>query len=262
MERRRKKILGGLCALTFFATYACASYAGKNTDSYWSSFDTREGARADLTSGFVVVDAASSNGTDDGIGPFRGSGPSFTDEDVILEENSDEETTSQDKKPENVYWKEITINAGDTLSKIADAHGIAIKDIMRANELTDQHRVREGQVLFIPDSPERVLETLAYVKQLKNEEIARRKTAEHVKITFYVVKDGDSLWSVANAFDLDVNTLFGCNKISDSDILKVERQSAFPTRTVSTSRFAPTRRSKSWLRSTAFSPRPFIRPTI
>lgn len=221
MEKRRKKILGGLCALTFFATYACASYAGKNTDSYWSSFDTREGARADLTSGFVVVDATSSSSANDGIGPFRSNGPSFTDEDVILEENGDEETTSPDKKPEKVYWKEITINAGETLSKIAEAHGIAIKDIMRANELTDQHRVREGQVLFVPDSPEHVLETLAYVKQLKNEEIAKRKKAETVKITYYVVKDGDSLWSVANAFDLDVNTLFGCNKISDSDILKV-----------------------------------------
>lgn len=220
MEKRKKGILGGLCAFTLFATYACASYAGKNADSYWSSFDTREGARADLTSGFVVVDATSSSGSDDGIGPFKGSGPSFTDEDVILEEGTSEETSS-DKQPETVYWKEITIGAGETLSKIAEIHGIAIKDIMRANELTDQHRLREGQVLFIPNSPERVLETLAHVKALKNEEIVRRKQAEKLKVTFYVVKDGDSLWSVANAFDLDVNTLFGCNKISDSDVLKV-----------------------------------------
>lgn len=221
MDKRKKSIMGGLCVLTLVAVCTCASYAGRNTGSYWSSFNSREGARADLSSGFVVVDAITPGAEGDGIGPFRAGGPSFADEDVILEENTGDGEENQDKKTEAVYWKEIAVKAGDTLSKIAEEHGVPIKDIMRANELTDQHRLREGQILFIPDGADRVLETLAYVRQLKNEEIAKRKQAEPVKATFYVVKDGDSLWSVANAFDLDVNTLFGSNKISDTDILKV-----------------------------------------
>lgn len=222
METRKKKILGGLCAFALLSVYACASYANKSTDPFWSSFYTKEGALADNSTGFIVVDATTSGGTEDGIGPFKGNGPSFTDADVILEEDgSDDEDASQDKRPQNVYWKEIEISAGDTLSKLAETHGITIKDIMTANELTDQHKLREGQVLFIPDSSDRVLETLAHVRHLKSEEIARRKQAEPLKITFYVVKPGDNLWSVANAFDLDVNTLYGCNKISETDILKV-----------------------------------------
>lgn len=223
METRKKKILGGLCAFALLSVYACASYANKNTDTYWASFYTREDARADYSSGFVVVDAASSGASDEGIGPFsRGSGPSFTDADVILEEDkAGEEETSQDKKPGNVYWKEIEINAGDTLSMLAETHSVQIKDIMTANELTDQHKLREGQILFIPNSSDRVLETLAHVRHLKNEEIARRKQAAPLKITSYVIKTGDNLWSVANAFDLDVNTLYGSNTISETDILKV-----------------------------------------
>lgn len=221
MEKSRKKIMGGLCVLTLVTTYACASYAGKNTDSYWSSFDARVGARSDLSSGFIVIDATAPGAEGEGIGPFKAIGPSFTDGEVILEEGAPGGEAGQDKSGEKVYWKEIAIKAGDTLSKLADESGIAIKDIMRANELTDQHKLREGQVLFIPDNSERVLETLSHVRRLKSDEIERRKQAAPVKVTLYVVKEGDSLWSVANAFDLDVNTLFGCNKISDTDILKV-----------------------------------------
>lgn len=222
METRKKKILGGLCAFALLSVYACASYANKNTDSYWSSFYAREGARADYSSGFVVVDAVSPGATGEGIGPFKGNGPSFTDADVVLEEDeNDRDVKSKDKKPENVYWKEVEINTGDTLSKLSDTYGILIKDIMRANELTDRHRLREGQTLFIPDSADRVLETLAHVRQLKNEEISRRKQAEPVKISLYAIKAGDNLWSVANAFDVDVNTIYGCNTISETDVLKV-----------------------------------------
>lgn len=219
MEKREKKILGGLGILSLIATCACSSYAGKNSDSYWSSFDSREGARASLTSGFVVVDASGAGGT--GIGPFRSGGPSFTEEDVILEEENGEEPASSESPAGDVYWHEVTVKAGDTLSKIAENNGVSIKDIATANELTDQHKLREGQTLFVPNDTNRVLETLSHVRKLKEEDIARRKQAAALKVTNYVVKEGDSLWSIANAFDLDVNTLFGSNKISETNILKV-----------------------------------------
>jgi murein DD-endopeptidase MepM/ murein hydrolase activator NlpD len=39
-------------------------------------------------------------------------------------------------------------------------------------------------------------------------------------VTYYVAKAGDSLWSIANKFDLDVNTLIGCNRMGDMNVLK------------------------------------------
>jgi murein DD-endopeptidase MepM/ murein hydrolase activator NlpD len=63
--------------------------------------------------------------------------------------------------------------------------------------------------------------TLEHVKKLKDDAITKQKKAEPVRLTEYAIKNGDTLWNVANAFDLDVNSLFGCNKLSESDILKV-----------------------------------------
>lgn len=219
---KKPRILQILFVAVALLAYASANHAAKNAGAYWSTFDSQDGANADINSGFVVVGAAAAqnvNTTSEGIGPFKSNGPSFEDPDVVMEEGSSAER--KEKTPANVHWKEVSLSAGDTLSKIADQHGFTVKEIMQVNELKDEHKVREGQVLYIPDNREYILDTLAYVKELKKEAVEKRKQAAPVKITYYVVKNGDTLWSVANAFDLDINSLFGCNKISDTDILKV-----------------------------------------
>ena len=204
-------------------TYTCVSHAAKCSGAYWASFEPGEGSDSDILSGFIAVDALDARKDDgSGIGPFRGDGPSFEAPDVAFEEEDGTEEPKGEPVPEeSPYWKEITVPAGGTLSAISESHGIQIKDIMTANELTDQHRLREGQNLFIPASADFVLETLSHVRALKEEAIRKRKFVDPVKITDYVVKEGDTLWKIANAFDLDVNSVFGCNKISETDVLKV-----------------------------------------
>lgn len=219
---RRPFFLLALIAI-FALTYACVAYAAKNAGSYWSAFDSQDGSGSDLASGYVVVDASTArneNMENYGIGPFRANGPSFSDSEVLLEE----ETTGgePEKAEESPYWTEITVQTGDTLSVLAEKNGLTIKDLMTANELTNQHRLREGQKLYLPKTPESVQPTLEHLKKQKEEALAKRKEAKPVEITSYIVKNGDTLWSVANTFDLDVNTLFGCNKLSDSSVLKVD----------------------------------------
>jgi murein DD-endopeptidase MepM/ murein hydrolase activator NlpD len=222
MKTRRRIVLFILLTVTASLTYVCVSHATKNAGALWSGFDSQDGVDSGLSSGYVVVDAVDMrNGGSDGIGPFQANAPSFNDPDIVLYEEGDEAERNAPGDEVNVVWKEVRVTAGDTLSKIAENHGLTIKEIMQANELTDEHNLREGQILYVPNSSEYVLETLAYVRKLKNEEISRKKQAKAVKITNYVVKDGDTLWSIANAFDLDINSLFGCNKLSDSNILKV-----------------------------------------
>jgi murein DD-endopeptidase MepM/ murein hydrolase activator NlpD len=214
-----------MLAVIVSLTGVCVSYAAKNAGALWSGFDAQDGTNSGLLSGYVMVDAVDAidaqNGGAGGIGPFRANTPSFNDPGIVLYEEGDEAESDAPGDEANVVWKEIRVAAGDTLSQIAESHGLTIKEIMQANELTDEHKLREGQILYVPNSSEFVLETLAHVRKLKNEEISRKKQAKAVKITNYVVKDGDTLWSIANAFDLDINSLFGCNKLSDSSVLKV-----------------------------------------
>ena len=214
-----------LAVATILLSYSCVSHAAKNVGFYWSGFDSQDGLNVSASSGYVVVDAADardSNLSVEGIGPFQGNGPSFSDSGLVMyDEDEDAPGGTSQYADVAVVWKEIKIAAGDTLSSLAEKHGVAIKDIMQANELTNQHVLREGQTLYIPDSSEYVLDTMSYIRRLKNDEITKKKQAAPFKITDYTIKPGDTLWSVANTFNLDVNSLFGCNKLSDASVLKV-----------------------------------------
>lgn len=46
---------------------------------------------------------------------------------------------------------EHTVATGQTLSEIAKAYGVTVDVIIRANNISDPNRIREGQKLFIPE---------------------------------------------------------------------------------------------------------------
>ncbi len=44
-----------------------------------------------------------------------------------------------------------TVEAGQTISAIADAYGVSVRSIIKANKISDPSKIRVGQVLLIPD---------------------------------------------------------------------------------------------------------------
>ena len=229
-------LLGALCLAVVFSAAAIAKSetdgAGVNDGS--AELITPESSK------FIVIDVSglprgnekTEVSTDEpsmgSIGPLA-SVPSMTHEEVDLIDvlpgtpfSSDPKSPDEKmvKTIDQKHWKEITVKPGATLSSIAETYGISAEDIARANELKDRHKLREGQVLYIPDNADKVLETLHYVRFLREQKLAERKQASPIKVTAYVVQNGDTLWSIANAFDLDVNSLFGSNKLNDVNVLK------------------------------------------
>jgi murein DD-endopeptidase MepM/ murein hydrolase activator NlpD len=224
MKRLKKTFFATLTAITFILSYACISYASRRAGTYWYVATGGDGINEDMYSGYVIVDAIDARNRD-------GELSFFNDEVVFLEENGPEENENAENKIlDDVIthvpvtsgdWKMITVETGATLSKISETYGVSIDDIMKSNELENQHRLYEGQTLYIPRDSESVHSTLLYVQGLKNEAVQKLKQAPPLQMTEYAVKNGDTLWNIANAFDLDVNTIFGCNKLSEGDILKV-----------------------------------------
>jgi murein DD-endopeptidase MepM/ murein hydrolase activator NlpD len=218
--KKKGKFLLAFLAVTLILSYSCISHAAKNSGAYWYSEDEDGVMGGGAHSGYVVVDAIDAR---DAVGPFRGSGPSMSSDEVELEEITDDEPQTAAERPDETSgdWRLIVVKSGETLSKLSESHSISIADIMKVNELADQHRLREGQALYIPASADAVDATLAHVRELKSAEVARLKQAPPVELKDYVVKSGDTLWNIANAFNLDVNSIFGCNKVSEGDVLKV-----------------------------------------
>jgi murein DD-endopeptidase MepM/ murein hydrolase activator NlpD len=231
MKRLKKSFFAVLAAITLILSYACISHASRRAGTYWYVAAEGDGINEDQYSGYVIVDAMDARGAELKGGGQSGE-PSFSSDEVELFEETRQ--GEYEKAGNNLLndvitrvpvtsgdWKMITVETGATLSKISETYGVSIEDIMKSNELVDQHRLHEGQTLYIPSASESVTSTLLYVQGLKKEAVAKLKQAPLLQITDYAVKNGDTLWNIANAFNLDVNTIFGCNKFSEGNVLKV-----------------------------------------
>jgi murein DD-endopeptidase MepM/ murein hydrolase activator NlpD len=140
--------------------------------------------------------------------------PAEEDPELAAEE---EEVVLTEVKP---LWKEHIVKAGETMSDIAVFYGVPMSDIVKANDLKDPNRLSEKQLLLIPDSGDAVDAVLEEVMTRKARVLAAQEKVVPVKVTAYVVAQGDSLWSIANSQNLEIDTLFGCNDLKNPDLLK------------------------------------------
>jgi len=219
--------------------------AGNKAGGLWSDLPTEMPESAGrIEEGFIIVDVSNTLRADIaeaadepgptlsllqgiGIGPLPGA-PSLNDEEVVLQEvpgtpggQEPLEPASGDATAAKQPWTIHTVADGETLSQIADHYHISIKSLSVANEIKDPDSLLGGQRLLVPNTESDVLAVLKEIRRLRKLELESQKQAKLLIIANYSVKQGDSLWSIANAFNLDINTIFGCNTIKNPDFLKL-----------------------------------------
>lgn len=122
---------------------------------------------------------------------------------------------------EGPMWRKHVVRNGETLSDIATAHGnITAQDILRANGLKDANRLSENQLLLIPNDSGKVEETLDEVRTRQMRVAATKEKLEPIRTKSYVVMPGDSLWSISNTQNIELDTLVGSNSSKTSARLK------------------------------------------
>jgi cell wall-associated NlpC family hydrolase len=89
-----------------------------------------------------------------------------------------------------------TVKQGDSLSRISARLGVSVDALMRANDLSSPHKIRQGQKLVVPGTSLRELST------------SRRSSS--TKGT-YKVQAGDSDWSIARRNGISVEKLHAAN---------------------------------------------------
>ena len=102
---------------------------------------------------------------------------------------------------QRVAWQEIIVQSGDTISELAQANGVTSQQLRFTNNLsTDVLQI--GQSLRIPRQ--------SLVSQ------------PSVRGTYpYIVRRGDSLWSIAKRSNTSIDALGRLNRIGRSDQLRV-----------------------------------------
>jgi len=151
---------------------------------------------------------------------------------------------------------EHTVKKGDSLYKISRLYGVKVDDIVAWNDLPDRNvPLRVGQKLTIlkqarraTTNKERVVyrvkkgDTLFSIAKHYNVSIADLRSWNGIdgdrlnigqtlvlyldnttknKITVYIVKPGDTLWSIAGEFGVSVEELVRVNRLSDPNELRV-----------------------------------------
>lgn len=117
-------------------------------------------------------------------------------------------------------WIEVKVKKGDVLEKIARHHHTTVAEIMKANKLTSSN-LRIGQVLKIPNS--------TFPHKVETHSIASNSSApiptENSSIDiskFYIVKKGDSPWTIAVKNHLKVEDLLKLNNMNEDQARRLK----------------------------------------
>jgi len=113
-----------------------------------------------------------------------------------------------------------TVALGDTLRLIAQRYGVELSALIDANDLGATPDVLTvGRVLIVPGA--RAMLRLPNEAPVASEEAEQQvaRTTATPRPTSYVVGEGDTLRSIAQAFELDILSLVSINQLSDPDLI-------------------------------------------
>lgn len=140
-----------------------------------------------------------------------------------------------------------TVKNGDSLWKIANQFGITVSELKNANGLTGDN-LQIGQILKIPTGKDQVIttdntytvksgdslwsiarkynttvDTLRTLNNLTNDilkagQVLKVPSSESGMTRSYTVKEGDSLWKIANQFGITVSELKELNGLQSNDL--------------------------------------------
>ncbi|MEG2172893.1 MAG: LysM peptidoglycan-binding domain-containing protein [Desulfovibrionaceae bacterium] len=116
-----------------------------------------------------------------------------------------------------------TMQAGDSLSRVANLYNVSVQDLLACNEMEDANRIRQGQVLRLPSksgvkasaaasSP--ASSTVAKKDQVQGASGSLGRGTQKVvkkKQATYVVQAGDTLWGIARKYNVQAKDLLTWN---------------------------------------------------
>jgi membrane-bound lytic murein transglycosylase D len=121
---------------------------------------------------------------------------------------------------ERMQWTRHEIRNGETLSEIADKYHtteIALREIngLRGN------LIRAGSYLMVPHATAALDTYTQSASARAARQMNRARSGERVS---HVVQPGESLWSIALAYDVNVRELAAWNAMAPGDVLSVGRE--------------------------------------
>lgn len=150
-------------------------------------------------------------------------------------------------KEERMQWVRYKIKSGDSLIKIAKKFSTTPQQLKSINNIRGT-RIRAGKTLLIPQ-PLASADSYTHTSTARLEKNQNRNRRGKVKIN-YTVKSGDSFWSIAKAYNVNVRQLAKTNNMAPTDTLRKNQKIVIwaPKRAPSTLSIAANHSSKDVVR--------------
>lgn len=115
------------------------------------------------------------------------------------------ESIAESSPPQKAYLHH-RIKPGESLSNIAERYKVPVRQIMQENNIKSAHRIRAGHVIKIPGRNSQGIAVL------------RPNSTDPKECLTYTVRQGDTLWAIANRFKTSTHILISANQLSGSTL--------------------------------------------
>ncbi|MGA2551681.1 MAG: LysM peptidoglycan-binding domain-containing protein [Burkholderiaceae bacterium] len=145
-------------------------------------------------------------------------------------------------------WAAYSVKRGERLDRVAEKFGMSLASLCEANGITSRTRVRPGQELLVQHHvalavPRRLPEAQPFEpaenRILKVSYTPQAETPRHAS-TVYVVRSGDTLYSIAKHFGLTVAAIEAQNELKASALAKGQKL-VLPSSLLASSQASPTK---------------------
>lgn len=114
-----------------------------------------------------------------------------------------------------------TVEPGDSLWAIAALHRVPLGALARQNDIGADALIFPGQTLQLPvDGTDPLVDTTSTATDGGAEQTSAPTTSSN-RVTSHTVQAGDSIWSIATRYGVDMATLFDTNQLASDSILQI-----------------------------------------
>lgn len=153
---------------------------------------------------------------------------------LVRQDSTSSTTTTTPSKPANTNQAisntgssavTYTVQAGDTLSAIADQYGTSYSALASLNNISDPNLIYVGQVLTIKSGSSTSANTAnnnqSSQTTTSGTQSSSNTTQQNASIATYTVQSGDTLSAIAEKFGTSYSTLAALNNISNPNLIYV-----------------------------------------
>ncbi len=133
------------------------------------------------------------------------------------------------KKKLLLRYYRYKIRSGDNLSSLANHYGVPVRTILKYNtSIKNSNSLKVGQEVIIPA----IKQVEQYNPRSKTKKNVSKKNIPSLNGR-YIVKSGDSLWSIANMYNVSVDVIAEGNGMHLNDVLTLGKVLKVPMKKVS-----------------------------